>query len=100
NFYKMPRIRKDVLEKYREGILVGSACDQGEVFTAMMQKPYDDAKDIAEFYDYLEVFPKTLYRRLLDREIVRSEETLEEIITHIIKVENMHDKTIVSTVIV
>ena len=52
NFYKVPRIRKDVLEKYREGILVGSACDQGEVFTAMMQKPYEDAKEIAEFYDY------------------------------------------------
>ncbi|SDK24219.1 PolC-type DNA polymerase III [Lacicoccus qingdaonensis] len=97
NFYKMPRIRKDVLEKYREGILVGSACDQGEVFTAMMQKPYEEAKDIAEFYDYLEVFPKALYRRLLDREIVRSEETLEEIITNIIKVGEELGKPVAAT---
>ena len=97
NFYKVPRIRKDVLEKYREGILVGSACDQGEVFTAMMQKPYEDAKEIAEFYDYLEVFPKPLYRRLLDREIVRSEETLEEIITNVIKVGEELDKPVVAT---
>src|SRR5699024_12794395 len=69
NFYKSARIEKQLLEEYREGLLIGSACDSGEVFTAMMQKPYDEAKKAAEFYDYLEVFPKALYRRLLDREV-------------------------------
>jgi DNA polymerase-3 subunit alpha (Gram-positive type) len=97
HFYRTPRIRKNVLEKHREGILVGSACDQGEVFTAMMQKPYEDAKEVAGFYDYLEVFPKPLYRRLLDREIVRSEKTLEEIITNIIKAGDELGKPVVAT---
>lgn len=97
HFYRTPRIKKQVLEEYREGILVGSACDQGEVFTAMMQKPYEEAKDIAKFYDYLEIFPKSLYSRLLEREIVRDEKTLEEIITNIIKLGEELDKPVVAT---
>ncbi|MFD2829737.1 PolC-type DNA polymerase III [Corticicoccus populi] len=97
HFYRTPRIKKQVLETYREGILIGSACDQGEVFTAMMQKPYEEAKEAAKFYDYLEVFPKALYSRLLEREIVRSEETLEEIIMNIIKLGRELDKPVVAT---
>jgi DNA polymerase-3 subunit alpha (Gram-positive type) len=97
HFYRTPRIKKQILEEYREGILVGSACDQGEVFTAMMQKPYEEAKDIAKFYDYLEVFPKALYSRLLEREVVRGEETLEEIITNVIKLGQELDKPVVAT---
>lgn len=43
-FYRVPRIPRSVLEKYRDGILVGSACANGEVFTAMMQKGKDEAR--------------------------------------------------------
>ncbi|WP_020008645.1 PolC-type DNA polymerase III [Salinicoccus albus] len=97
NYYKSPRIRKQLLESHREGILIGSACDSGEVFTAMMQKPYEEAKRAAEFYDYLEVFPKALYQRLLDREIVRDEGTLEEIIKNMIRLGHETDKPVVAT---
>lgn len=37
-FYRVPRVPRSLLKKYREGILVGTACDKGEVFEAMMQK--------------------------------------------------------------
>ena len=37
-YYRTPRIPRSLLDEYREGILVGSACDEGEVFTAVMQK--------------------------------------------------------------
>ncbi|GAA3719177.1 DNA polymerase III subunit alpha [Salinicoccus jeotgali] len=97
NFYKTPRIRKQLLDKYRSGLLIGSACDSGEVFTAMMQKSYEAAKKTAGFYDYLEIFPKALYSRLLEREIVRSEATLEEIIENIIRLGNELDKPVVAT---
>ena len=97
HFYKSARIKRQVLEEHREGLLIGSACDNGEVFTAMMQKSYEEAKKKAHFYDYLEVFPKPLYQRLLDREVVRDEATLEEIIENIIKLGKELDKTVVAT---
>ncbi|WP_026867606.1 PolC-type DNA polymerase III [Jeotgalicoccus marinus] len=97
NFYKSPRIKRQVLEEHREGLLIGSACDNGEVFTAMMQKSYEEAKKKAYFYDYIEVFPKPLYQRLLDREVVRDEAVLEEIIENMIKLGKDLDKPVVAT---
>ena len=72
----MPRIPRSHLKKYREGILVGSACDKGEVFEAMMQKAPEEVEEIAEFYDYIEVHPKEVYAHLIEMELVRDEKTL------------------------
>ena len=46
-FYRVPRIPRTVLTKYREGLLLGTACSSGEVFTAMMEKGYDQALEKA-----------------------------------------------------
>ena len=45
-FYRTPRIPRSLLNKYREGILVGSACDEGEVFTTVMQKDQDEVEKL------------------------------------------------------
>lgn len=84
-FHRVPRIPRAVLQKYREGLIVGSACANGEVFTAMMQKGYAAAKQKATFYDYLEVQPKALYQPLLEQELVRDENNLEEIIADMVR---------------
>ncbi len=70
-FYRIPRVPRSVLDKYREGLIVGSACADGEVFTAMMQKGYEQAKEKAKYYDYLEVQPKALYAPLIEQELVK-----------------------------
>jgi len=88
-FYRVPRIPKSLLEKYREGILVGSGCDKGEVFEAMMQKGRTEAEKAASFYDYLEVHPKPLYAPLIEMELVRDGKDLEDIIKNIV---NMGEK--------
>ena len=71
--------------EHREGLLVGSACDQGEVFETMMQKTWDDAKKAAEFYDYLEVQPPENYAHLVEKELVRDEDAILQIIQKIIQ---------------
>ncbi|WP_251549148.1 PolC-type DNA polymerase III [Neobacillus muris] len=83
-FYRVPRIPRSVLQKYREGILVGSACDKGEVFEGMMQKSPEEVEEAARFYDYLEVMPKEVYAPLLEMELVRDEKALETIISNIV----------------
>ncbi|CRK80486.1 PolC-type DNA polymerase III [Neobacillus massiliamazoniensis] len=84
-FYRVPRIPRSVLEKYREGILVGSACDKGEVFERMMQKSPEEVEEAARFYDYLEIMPKQVYAPLIEMELVRNEKALEDIIGKIVK---------------
>ncbi|MDN6195017.1 MAG: PolC-type DNA polymerase III, partial [Atopostipes suicloacalis] len=84
-YYRTPRIPHRVLSKYREGILVGSGCSNGEVFTAMMQTGYEDAKKLAKKYDFLEIMPKDAYLHLKERELIKNDEDLEEILTNIVK---------------
>ena len=84
-FYRVPRIPRSVLQKYREGIIVGSGCDKGEVFEGMMQKSPEEVEAFASFYDYLEVMPKPVYAPLIEMELIRDEKALEEIIGNIVK---------------
>lgn len=84
SFYQVPRVRRSVLEEYREGLLIGSACDNGEVFSAMLQKSYEAARDVAHFYDYLEIFPKSLYNNLFAREMIKDDAMYEELVHNMI----------------
>ena len=96
-FYRVPRVPRSQLQKYRSGIIVGSACDKGEVFEGMMQKPPEEVEEIASFYDYLEVQPPANYEHLKELELVRGDIALREIITNIIKLGKKLNKPVVAT---
>ena len=96
-FYRNARIPRSLLIESRENLLIGSACSSGEIFEAMMQKGKEEATERAKFYDYIEVMPKGIYKPLIERELVKTEVDLEEIIQEIVEIGNELDKPVVAT---
>ncbi|WP_239254196.1 PolC-type DNA polymerase III [Listeria ilorinensis] len=96
-FFRVPRIPRSQLKKLREGLIVGTACSSGELFEAMMQKGMQEAERVAGFYDFIEVQPKPVYAPLIERELVRDNKALEEIIKNIVKVGEKTGKPVVAT---
>lgn len=96
-FYRVPRVPRSRLNHYREGLIVGSACDHGEVFTAMMQKGVAVARETAKFYDYLEVQPLANYSQLLDGGVISGPAHLKDIIGKIVALGDELGKPVVAT---
>ncbi|MCH3922604.1 PolC-type DNA polymerase III [Limosilactobacillus sp.] len=96
-FHRVPRIPRTVLEKYRKGILLGTACSSGEVFTAMMEKGYPVALRKAQDYDFIEVQPKPNYAPLLEQHVIADDAHLEDILKNMVKLGTELKKPVVAT---
>lgn len=96
-FYRVPRIPRSVLSEYRENLLLGTACSKGEVFTAMMQRGYEEASKLVDYYDYIEIQPPSAYESLIKDELIRNTDDLHNIIKELIRLGEEKDKTVVAT---
>lgn len=97
-FYKKPRIPKSVLQKYREGIIVGSACVMGEIYQAILREESEEELErLVSFYDYLEIQPLVNNKFLIDGNKIRDEEDLKEHNRKIIALGKKYGKPVVAT---
>ncbi|MBE7046676.1 MAG: PolC-type DNA polymerase III [Ruminococcaceae bacterium] len=97
-FYKRPRVPKSLLEKYREGLILGSACEAGELYRAILDgKSRKEVLDIVNYYDYLEIQPIDNNMFLVRNGRVPSVEELMDINRLIIKLGKDNGKLTVAT---
>jgi DNA polymerase-3 subunit alpha (Gram-positive type) len=97
-FYKRPRLPKSVLEKYREGLIIGSACEAGEVYRSILHNKTDEEiRTIVSFYDYLEIQPLVNNQFLIDNGSVKGLEELKDINRKVIAFGKEMGKPVVAT---
>ena len=95
--YKTPRILRSEIEKYRDGLLVGSGCYESEVFKLARTKSEGELANIINFYDYVEVQPPECYNHLIQTGDFDDEEELENSIKKIINTTIDSGKIVVAT---
>ncbi len=93
-----PLYPRSVIEKHREGLIIGSACEQGDLYQAVLKGlPDEQILEIASFYDYIEIQPNGNNEFMIRNSLVSSEEDLNEINRKIIAVADKLGKPVVAT---
>ncbi len=97
-FYRHPNMPRHLIQRYREGLILGSACEAGELFQAIVNnRPEAEIEKIASFYDYLEIQPIGNNRFMLKTGAARDEEQLRDFNRRIVALGEKLGKPVVAT---
>lgn len=96
-FNKVPCIPRSKLIELREGLLVSSGCEKGEFYETVLNKSVEEAEQVAEFYDVLEVQPIGVNMHLVDKGLVGSRLELEEANRRIAQIAEKQGKWLIAT---
>ena len=99
-YNRRPKIPKSEFMKYREGILLGSACEAGELYRTLLRgSTQEEVARIVQFYDYLEIQPlgNNAFMLRSDKEPIESEEDLKDINRQIVELGEQFNKLVVAT---
>ncbi|WP_044640902.1 PolC-type DNA polymerase III [Risungbinella massiliensis] len=96
-FFRVPRIPRSKLVELREGLIVGSACERGELFETALNKSPEETEEVAKFYDYLEIQPVDINQHLVEKGFVESPERLRETNRLLVEIGERLGKPVVAT---
>ncbi|WP_370826438.1 PolC-type DNA polymerase III [Fournierella massiliensis] len=97
-FFKKPRVPRSILNKYRDGLLIGSACEAGELYRAVVEgQSFEKLCQIAEYYDFLEVQPLGNNEYMVREHLVDSMDKIQDFNRTIIKLGEVLNKPVVAT---
>lgn len=96
-FEGVARIPRTVLDAHREGLLLGTACSEGEVFDAVLSSGVDAAVKVAKYYDFIEVMPPAIYAPLLAQGTIKDEEGIRQVIRDLLEVGRRLNKPVLAT---
>ncbi len=97
-FHRRPRIPKSLISANREGLIIGTACESGELYKAILSnKSSNEINDIVRFYDFLEIQPIQNNAFLIREGIAKDEEQLKEINRRIYNLGKRNNKLVVAT---
>ena len=96
-FEGVARIPRTVLDAHREGLLLGTACSEGEVFDAVLTSGVEKAVEVAKYYDFIEVMPPAIYAPLLVQGTIKDEEGIRQVIRDLIEVGRRVNKPVLAT---
>ncbi len=97
-FYRHPKITKKLLAEHREGLLIGTACEAGELYQAVLnQLPEEEIREIASFYDYLEIQPLANNEFLIREGRVKDEIELKTMNKYIVQLARQLNKPFVAS---
>ena len=96
-FYRVPRIPRSELVKHRQGLLIGSGCERGELFEAALNKAPSEVEEIARFYDYLEIQPVEYNMHLVEKGLVENLDRLRQANQLIVEIGEKLGKPVVAT---
>lgn len=97
-FQRRPRLPKSLIEEYRDGLIIGSACEAGQIYKSILSgKTFIDLENVVSFYDYLEIQPVDNNKFLVAKGSVKDEHSLKEINKRICELGEYYNKPVVAT---
>lgn len=96
-YYQGPRLLRRLLDEYREGLLIGSGCYEGEVFETALNKSNDQLLEVMEYYDYIEVQPPQAYTHVAEDIGENGKEIVKATILKIINAAKSLNKLVIAT---
>ena len=98
HFFKVPRVPRSLLNKYRDGLILGSACEAGELYRAIVEgRSFEELCAIASYYDYLEVQPVGNNEYMVREHMVDGIEQIQEFNKTVLRLGEKLNKMVVAT---